>query len=358
LEHSVDKGVSSLPTSSIDTFFACSLLVSVAIIATAFLAGTMQTQIKNMQDLNQQDYLRNIADHMVTSCGDPTNWGSINNVPKSFGLSTNNNDRLYELDADKMTRLNSLNDYAISYYAAFTATRLSNIAFGVSFSQMLDVNIAPIGNAAIGNATEYTFQISVSQDTGPVRADLHSYIIANNFTGTASNSTSDSGFGQIAVDIPNSSSGPSTLLVFARAAYDDRLTSFAVFSFQHLSESPQTNQSFVSLSPLNYTLNLRTNYPNITVEKAYAFTYSRQSDLNFRSNSSCPIPDFLDKSPIVLLVQSKYDSTSYNDWTAYPEVPLNFGADFSHSEINAFVYPVTINDVLYKLTLLFGDVIN
>jgi hypothetical protein len=347
-----------VPTSSIDTFFACSLLVSVAIIATAFLAGTMQTQINNMQELNQQDYLRNIANHIVTSYGDPTNWGSNNNVPTSFGLSTNNSDRLYELDVDKITRLNSLNDYSISYYAAFTAARLHNIAFGVSVSQMLDVNVVLIGNAAIENGIEYTFQISVSQDTGPVRADLHSYIIANNFTGTASNSTSDSGVGQITVDVPNSSNGTSTLLVFARATYDDRLTSFSVFPFQHLSESPQTNQSFVSISPLNYTLNLRTNYPNITIQNAYAFTYTHQSNLNFSSNNSYPIPNFLDNSPIILMVQSKNGSISYNDWTAYPEVPLSFGADFSHSEINAFIYPVIINNVLYKLTLLFGDVIN
>jgi hypothetical protein len=347
-----------VPTSSIDTFFACSLIVSVAIIATAFLAGTMQTQINNMQDLNQQDYLRNISDHIVTSCGDPTNWGSTSNVPTSFGLSTNNIDSLYELDADKITRLNSLNEYALSYYSAFTAARLNNIAFGVSVSQILDVNIELIENSTLGNVTEYTFQILVSQDTGPVRADVHSYIIADNFLGTASNNTSDLGIGKMAVDIPNSSSGPSTLLVFARAAYDDRLTCFSVFSFQHSSENPQTNQSFVSLSPLNYTLNLRTNYPSTTINNVYAFTYTHQSNLTFSSKNSYPIPGFIDKSPIVLLVQGKNGTTSFNEWTAYPEVPLSFGADFSHSEINAFVYPITINEVLYKLTLLFGDVIN
>jgi hypothetical protein len=358
LEHSVDKGVSIVPTSSIDTFFACSLIVSVAIIATAFLAGTMQTQINNMQDLNQQDYLRNIADHIVTSCGEPTNWGSTSNVPTSFGLSINNTNRLYELDLDKITRLNSLNTYALSYYSASKAARLNNIAFGVSVSQMLDVNIELIGNASLENVTEYTFQISVSQDTGPVKADLQSYIISNNFLTAPSNSTSDSGIGQIEVDIPNSSSGPSTLIVFARVTYDERLTSFAVFPFQHLSESIQTNQYFVSLNPLNYTLNLRTNYPNTTIENAYAFTYTHQSNLTFSSNNSYLIPAFLDKSPIVLLVQCKNGSKSFNEWTAYPEVPLSFGANFSHSEINAFVYQITINNVLYKLTLFFGDVIN
>lgn len=347
-----------MPTSSIDTFFACSLIVSVAIIATAFLAGTMQTQIGNMQDLNKQDYLQNIADHIVTSCGDPTNWGSTYDAPNSFGLSTSNPDRLYELDIDKITRLNSLNEYALSYPSAFIAARLNNIAFGVTISQMIYLNIELLGNSTLGNVTEYTFQISASQDTGPVSANLHYYIAANDFLNNATTSTSNSGVGQITVEIPNSSRGSAVLVVFARATFDDRLTAFSVFPFEHLSENPQTNQSFVLLSPLNHTLNLSTNYLNTVIENAYAFTYSYQSNLNFNSNNSYAIPAFIDESPTVLLVQGTNGTTQFNEWTAYPQVPLSFGANFSHSEANAFAYPVTINGVLYKLTLLFGDVIN
>jgi len=351
-------GETILPTTSIDTFFACTLIVSVAIIATAFIAETMQTQINSMQNLNKQDYLRNIADHIVTSCGEPPNWGSTNNPPTSFGLSTNYNDRLYELDVDKITRLNSSNEFALSYPSAFIAARLNNIALGVSVSQMLDLNIKLLQNSTLINSTEYTFQISVNQDAKPVTANLNCYIVATNFLDTASNSTSNSGVGQITIGIPNSSNGSSTLVAFARATFDERITAFAVFSFEHLSINSQPIPPFASLSPLNNTLNVHTNYPNTIIENIYAFTYKYQSNLNLTSNNTCAIPPFIDKSPTVLIVHGSSDTTQFNEWTTYPQVPLSFGADFSHSEINAFVYPVIINDALYKLTLLFGDVVN
>ena len=73
-----------MPAISIDTFFACSLIVSVALLATASLAGTMQDRITAMQDLNKEDYLRNIAEHLVTSYGTPVDWGATGAVPSSF----------------------------------------------------------------------------------------------------------------------------------------------------------------------------------------------------------------------------------------------------------------------------------
>jgi hypothetical protein len=318
----------------------------------------MQTRIASMQELNEQDYLRNIANHIVTSCGDPANWGSTFQDPKSLGFSVNDTYCLYDLDIDKITRLNDLNMHALSYYSGFTAARLDDIAFGISVSQMLDVTTKLVGNVTLGNVTEYTFQITVNQDSGPVKADLHSYFVVDNFTATASNSTSSLGIGQISIDVPNSCRGSLTLLVFAKSSSNDRLISFSTFTFQHMSEDLQTNHTFVSLSPLNYTLSLKENFPDISVEKIYAFTYNHQSNLPLSSSNSSQIPLFTDSSPIVLLVQGKNGTTSFNEVVSYPQVPLTFGADFSRSETNTFDYLVSINNVPYKLTLLFGDVAN
>jgi hypothetical protein len=347
-----------VPTSSIDTFFACSLIVSVVIVTMSFLTATMQTQISNMQDLNQQDYLQNIADHVVTSCGNPKEWGSADNAPTSFGLSTNNTDRLYEMDVDKITRLNSLNEFALSYPEVFIAARLNNIAFGVTVEQILNLNVELLGNLTSENVTKYTFQVSVNQYGEPIKAHLNCYVIAKNFLSTSSNGTSDSGVGQISVEIPNSSNGSSTLVVFARPTFDDRFTTYSVFPFEHLSDNSQENTSYLMMSPLNYTLNVHTYDSNTVIENAYALTYQHQSNLTLSSNGTSSIPEFVDKSPTVLLLQCRNDTTSFNEWTVYPQVPLKFGVDFSFSEINAFAYLVTINGVLYKLTLLFGDVIN
>ena len=346
-----------MPATSIDMFFACTLVVSVALIATAFLAGTMQTQINSMQDLNKQDYLRTIADHIASGYGSPENWGSSGVVPLSFGLSEANARSLCELNVDKVTRLNSQNVYALSYPQIFDAARLTNIALGVSVSQMLQIEVVASGNSSIDGITAYTFQVLVSQDSGPVSANLHCYSLAAGFVSEVSNATSSLGIGYVTVELPNSSSGPAMLVVFARATFDGRVTAYEVYPFAHLSDEPQPNHTFLGLSPLNHTLNVGSNYPSLTVGNVYAFSYSYQSILTSTSSSTYPIPAFTDKSPVVLVAQGSNGTVQFNEWTAYPQVPLDFGADFSHSETNVFTYTVTINGALYKLTLRFGDVV-
>jgi hypothetical protein len=68
------------------------------------------------------------------------------------------------------------------------------------------------------------------------------------------------------------------------------------------------------------------------------------------------IPRILDASPIVLIVTGMNQSINFIEWTAYPEVPFETGANFQNSESHAFIGIVTIRDTLYKITLNFGDV--
>ncbi len=346
-----------MPATTIDMFFACTLVVSVALIATAFLAGTMQTQINSMQDLNKQDYLRTIADHIVLDHGSPENWGSSDGVPTNFGLSAANAIGLSELDVDKVTRLNNQNAYALSYLEVFDAARLNNIAFGASVSQILQIEVVASGNTSMGDITTYTFQVSVSDDSGPISSILHCYALAPGFVSNVVDVTSNLGSGFVTVELPNSVSGPALLVVFARASFDDHITSYYVYPFTHLSEETPSNQSFLSLSPLNYTLTVNSTYPGISVGNIYAFSYSYQSNLTSPTSGTYSIPVFTDKSPIILVAQGINGTTQFNEWTAYPQVPLEFGADFSHSETYVFTYPVTINGVIYKLNLRFGDVV-
>ena len=347
-----------MPATSIDMFFACTLVVSVALIATAFLAGTMQTQINSMQDLNKQDYLQTIADHIVSSYGTPVDWGSTSGVPANFGLSASNSAGLFELDVDKISRLSSQNEYSLSYFEVSRAARLNNIAFGVSLSQMMSIDVELSGTSTLGDVTTYTFTFSVRQDSGPLIADLHCYVFARDFIGSVSNVTSSSGVCSISVEIPNSSSGPAMLVVFARASFDDRMTAFDVYPFAHLSTEPSPNRTFLRLSPLNYSLTINPNFLEATVENGFAFSYAYQLNLTSTSSTTYAIPRILDKSPVVLVVQGVNGTSPFVEWVSYPQLPLDVGADFKNSEENVFVYPVTINGALYKLTLRFGDVIN
>jgi hypothetical protein len=334
-----------MPAISIDTFFACSLVVSVALLATASLAGTMQAQINNLQDLNKDGYLRTI------------DWGSSGAVPNSFGLSDSDSSYLYALDIDKISRLNNQNGYALSYFQVSQTARLNNIALGISISQMLSITSTLSANSSIGDETAYTFKISVSQASGPTSAALQCYVVAKDFVSAVSNTTSSAGVGYITVQIPNASNGPALLIVFARASFDDRITSYEAYSFAHLSQEPSPNHTFLELSPLNYTLSLATNFPDITIEHGYAFSYAYQSNLTLTSTTTYAIPQFVDKSPTVLVISGLNGTTSFVESTAYPDIPLDFGADFENSEKNVFVYTVLVKGTLYKLTLSFGDVI-
>ncbi len=347
-----------MPTVTIDTFFACSLLVSVAIIATAFMAGTMQTQINSMQNINKQDYLRTIADHIVSSYGAPVDWGSTNSIPVNFGLSDSKSAGSFELDIDKISRLSSQNEYSLSYPEISKAARLTNIAFGVSLTQMLSIDVEPSGNTTLDDVTEYTFTVSVRQESGPVAAGLRCYVLAGDFMGNVSGATSSSGVSNVSVEIPNSSSGPAILVVFARATFDDRMTAFEVYPFAHQSMDPLPNHTFSGLSSLNYSLATNPNFPSSTIENGYVFSYNYQSNLTSTSSNTYAIPKILDESPLVILVQGVNGTTQFAEWTSYPQLPLDVGADFRNSEENLFAYPVTVNGVLYKLTLCFGDVVH
>jgi hypothetical protein len=346
-----------VPAISIDTFFACSLVVSVALLATASLAGTMQAQINGMQDLNKDAYLRNIAEHLVTSDGTPVDWGSSGVVPSGFGLSDSGSSDLYALGIDKIGRLNNQNAYALSYIQVSQAARLTNIALGVSVSQMLSITATLFATVSIGHETAYTFKISVNQASGPATAALHCYVVAQDFVSDASNTTSSAGVGYITVQIPNAASGPALLVVFARASFDDRITSYGAYSFAHLSQEPSPNHTFLELSSLNYTLSLKKNFPDITIGHGYAFSYAYQTNLTSTSATTYAIPEFVDKSPTVRVISGINGTTSFVEWTAYPDIPLNFGSNFENSERNVFVYTVLIKGALYQLSLSFGDVV-
>jgi hypothetical protein len=344
-----------MPAISIDTFFACSLLVSVALLATASLAGTMQAQIDSVQDLNKDGYLRSIAEHLVTSDGAPVDWGASGVVPSRFGLSDGDSAYLYAVDLDKISRLNSRNGYALSYGEVSKAARLSTIALGVSVSQMLSITTTLSATHSVGDETAYTFRISISQASGPTSVAVQCYAVAADFVSAASNTTSTSGVGYITVQIPNSASGPALLIVFARASFDDRITSCGTYPFAHLSQEPSPNHTFLELSPLNYTLSLEENFPDVTLEHGYAFSYAYQSNLTSTSATTYAIPEFMDKSPTVLVISGLNGTTSFIESTAYPDIPLDFGANFENSERNVFVYTVLVKGTLYKLTLSLGD---
>ena len=47
----------------------------------------MQARIDNTQDINKDNYLKAIADHIITSPGTPVDWGTSQRFAARFRLS-------------------------------------------------------------------------------------------------------------------------------------------------------------------------------------------------------------------------------------------------------------------------------
>jgi hypothetical protein len=344
-----------MPAISIDTFFACTLMIAVVIGASVLSSEILGAHVVVYQNLNEDNYLRTLSENILLNAGTPANWGSNESIiPDSFGLAKNGSLSPTELDIDKISRLNAQNAFALTYPELLNAARLKNIALGFSVTQLLDVSLTPYSNNTSGNSTTYVFEVSVSQDNTPVAASLNCYTVAKNFLSSINSSTSHDGLGHVDVEIPNASNGTASLIVFARAIYDSRMTAYGVYRFEHLSTEHLPTNSFLRLSPLNYNLWVDPNYSDVILEKAYAFSYLYESNLTVSSNSTYTIPVFLDKSPMVLVVTGVNASTFFVGWTAYPQIPLDAGSDFTNVESHIFSYVVDVGGALYSLKLRFG----
>jgi hypothetical protein len=342
-----------LPTSSFDTFFACTIILAAALIATGFVTSTMQTRIDNTKNITGQSYLQAIANHIVTNPGTPINWGTSFNAPTSFGLAAGSSAIPYALDIDKITKLNSLNNYSLSYFDIESSAKL-NIALGITISQVMDINVEDSGNFKTNNLTFFTLSISTSVDSQPVSAELNCYVTSNNCLDNITGSTSDAGSGNVILQVPNDAVDNALVILFARASFDERITSYTIFNLANSTQETSPASGFLSLSPFNYTLSF-TNSSGLIIQNCYVFSYGYWHNLSYTQGATqCEIPRIVDKSPLIMLVDGVDNGTYFQEWVSYPEVPFNAGSDFSGSEQNIFAYTVTINGVLYKLEISLG----
>ena len=347
-----------MPTSSFDTFFACTIIVAVALIGMAFLGSTMQTRIASTQEINKDAYLKAIADHIITNPGSPVDWGTNSSLPVDFGLASSLSNSAYELDMDKICRLNKLNNCSISYPDLSNASKLNNIALGIKVSQLMTLNVQQLSNSTVGSNTSFSFIVSSSIDSKPNSAKLHFYVASGTYLAEINSTIPESGTGQVTVQMPTAEIDSALLVAFARASIDDRITSYAIYNFAQSAQESIPTSTDLALSPLDYTLNLNNGSPGITIQNGCVFSYSYQQSLASIKGSQISIPKLIDPSPSVLVVVGLNGTDHFQEWTAYPQIPLKIGANFDGSEQNVFSYIVTANGVLYRLDLSLGDLPN
>jgi hypothetical protein len=351
-----------VPAISVDTFFACSLMVLLVLSAMATTSKLLYPYINNTIDSSLAERYRDISKYLLLNDGTPANWGqNCQTIPEAFGLADAESDNPYALDIDKVSRLNSENPYAMSYAQIFTALKMSDVSFRLEIKPIFDVTINLTATFQSANETSYQFEILTQENGIPIQAELKCYAIAEDFL-EADYVYAANGESCFNITIPNDVEGPALLVAFAKAIYDSRIVSFGAYAFAHGSTNPKPKNTFLRLSPLNHTLTTSFIYSGINLSRVYALTVNYYSVLEQTASDNqsaiYSIPHFLDSSPTLIVATGLNSTAFFTEWTAYPQIPLQTGANFAGtstlSDIFAYTYIITINSALYECTLWLG----
>jgi hypothetical protein len=335
-------------------------------LALSAMVGTSKVMTPYLTDLAHRDdtgRFQHLASHLLLTTGTPTNWGQLaDSVPSTLGLAKANALQPYELDIDKVTRLNSENLHSLDYSELWQALGVKDASFHIEVRTLFQLSIELISNSTQGSDRVYEFEITASKSGLPISTRLHSYVVLKDFVNETMSSTSSDGVGTFEIGIPNSINGTTLLLVFAQATVNPQMVSLGAHSFGHNSDNPLPNGTFARLSPLDYVLNATFNYTTVEVSKAQVFTFSYNFSLSVRTQgvqtAEYSIPRLLDASPMVMVLTGVNGSTSFAEFVAYPQAPLQIGADFNESiagsRIAVYRHAVTINSALYEVVTNWG----
>lgn len=351
-----------MPTISVDTFFACSLMVLLVLSAMACASKLLYPHINNAVDTNIAERYESVSKYLLLNDGTPSNWGqNYQVIPENFGLAKTGSDNPYELDIDKVSRLNNENLYAVTYPKIFTTLGMSDVSFRIEVEPIFEVALNLTATSEGTNETSYEFEILTEKQGVPVQAELKFYVVAENYLETSHACVSD-GRTCVNATISNGVNGPALLIVFARSVSNAKIASFSAYPFAHNSTEPKPKGTSLTPSPLNYTLNVSLIYPETNLSDAYALSFNYSSILTQTANSSQSatynIPHFLDPSPTLVVVTGWNSTSFFTEWTAYPQIPLQTGTNFASSatlsNVLAYMYLVTIDSALYKCTIWLG----
>jgi len=357
------RGSFLLPASSIDTFLACSVMIVLVLSAMVGTSKLMTPYIRGLSNRDDPERLQQLASHILLNTGTPSNWGETQEVtPSSLGLAKADSFLPYELDIDKVSRLNSENAYALTYRELWESLGIQDVAFQIEIGTLFELSIEATSNQTQGADTVYEFEVTTKKSGMPIPANLSSYVVVENFVNNVTSSTSSNGVGSFSINVPNSVNGTTLLLVFARAQANPRMVSFNVYAFGHNSATPSPNRTFLSLSPLNYVLNVSITYSSTEILKAQVFTFNYNFSLTEKAQGNQTveynIPRLLDSSPMILVLTGLNGSSSFAEWVSYPQLPLQIGSDFSQSIAGAKIVSqttiVTINFALYEVVTKWG----
>ena len=336
-----------MPTASIDLFLASSamiLLVVGAIYSTDIVVEPYLAQKGVPIERYQQ-----IGRYMLLSRGEPEDWG-IDGIPTSLGFSAGGS---YELDIDKVTRLNPSNTNALNYSTLWEALGIDDVSFRISMDMPFNLTLSLSSSQIVGGDTTYTFEASTTRRGYTLPTTVRYYVAVRDFNDSRTGATDIGGSGSVEFSISNSHNGTALLVGFAQL--EPSIVSYCVLPFAHNTTTLDPAGTYAALSPLNYNLDVNLT-EGASVLNAAVFSLGYMFKIT-GSGESYVIPHLLDASPMVLVVTGVKDSSYWAESVAYPQVPLAIGADMSDdyaiSAIASAPFLVDVKGALYRFEVRF-----
>ena len=337
-----------MPTATIDLFLASSAMILMVVGAIYGVNLAVEPYLGDRGALLER--YQQIERYMLLSRGEPEDWGIVG-APTVLGFASFRG--VYELDIDKVTRLNPSNAYALNYSQLWLALGIDDVSFRIRVDTLFNLTLSMASSQLQGSNTTYTFNASTTRRGYPLPADVRYYVAVRGFTDSRTGVTGIDGSGTVEFSLPNSLNGTALLVAFARV--ERSIVSYSVLPFAHNSTPPEPPGSFATLSPLNYTLNVDLTEGASAVNAA---VFSLDYMFNLTGDGvSYVIPRLLDASPMVLVLTGVNGSTHWAEWAAYPQVPLSVGAGMSDayaiSDVASASYLVEVKGALYRFEVRF-----
>ena len=251
-----------MSTASID--FTLSASAMILLVMGAIFGVNMVAEPYLKSETFDEGRYNQIARHILLSEGEPADWGVDGNLTY-FGLASTGD--AYELDIDKVTRLNSLNSYSLDYGSIWQALGIEDVSFRIEMEPLFDTVFNLDASQSQGGETAYNFTVSTKRDGYPISTQLSYYVIIGNTTYTSSGTTNSSGEGIVQFTLPDSFMGTALLVGFAEN--QDGVSSYSVLPFAHNSGGVSSSGTYATLSPNDYTLDVELNENNTLTKAAY-----------------------------------------------------------------------------------------
>jgi len=337
-----------MPTASIDLLLASTAMI-IVVVGSIYGVNLAVEPYMGGSGAHHERY-RQIERNMLLARGEPDGWGA-GGEPTALGFASSGG--AYELDIDKVTRLNPSNANALNYFQLWSSLGVEDVSFRIRVDMLFNLTLSMASSQSQGGNTTYTFNTSTTRRGYPLPTDVRYYVAARGLTDSRIGATGENGSGAVEFSLPNSLSGTALLVGFARV--EGSIVSCSVLPFAHNSPPPEPPGSFASLSPLNYTLNVNL-AEDASVVNAAVFSLGYMFNLT-GDGASYGIPRLLDASPMVLVVTGMDGSSYWAEWATYPQVPLVMGANMSDayaiSDVASVSYLVEVKGALYRFEVRF-----